>query len=192
MEVDHADSAIIYYIAGYIAKALLKGSCDQCASLISPGKVPIQPKFEAINNCNDNVLAAKEEFITSISRGGLIKPSDYIYVTSVHASCLSQYIFKNEDVKKSLLGTQNPREVFIESFLIILRNDDNLLKLLDIECTKGHDQEKSIRRIAFTIFNISAKNYVSELNDEINKSVTQKGNSEQCNSSTKIKKLQSN
>ena len=39
MGEDYADSAIIYYITGYIANALLKESCNQCATLISPGKV---------------------------------------------------------------------------------------------------------------------------------------------------------
>ena len=73
-----------------------------------------------------------------------------------------------------------------------MSNDNNLSKLLDIKCTTGHDQEKTILKIAFMIFNISAKNYESELNDEINKSVTQKGNPMQCNTSRKIKKLQSN
>ena len=80
VELDAAESAVIYYIAGYIAKALLRGSCDECANLISPGKVPIEVHFDNLNNANKRIVEAKEEFISSISRGGLIKPSDYIYM----------------------------------------------------------------------------------------------------------------
>lgn len=102
-----------------------------------------------------------------MSRGGLRKPSDCIYVCCVHASSLNRYIFKNEDLKNSLLGTTNPRDTFIESFRSIMENNDNTSGLLQMKCVNDHTQDDYIKRVAFTIFNINAKNYVTTLNDTV-------------------------
>ena len=81
--MDPADSAIIYYIARYISKALLKDKCVECRTLISLGKVPMELKFKSMDNTNKTILTKNEEFITLISPGGLIRPSDYIYACFV-------------------------------------------------------------------------------------------------------------
>ena len=74
VDVDPTDDTIIYCIVGYIAKALLKDKCVECGTLISPGKVLMELKIESMDNTNETILAKKEEFITLISRGGLIRP----------------------------------------------------------------------------------------------------------------------
>ena len=87
---------------------------------------------------------------------------------------MGTFTFKDEILRKSSLLTQNPRKVFVESFFNIMRNNDDLSKLLEIKCTNVHNHEKYIRRIAFTVFNISSKNYVTEINDQIHKSRVRK------------------
>ena len=155
-------------------------SCIQCNKLLSPGMVPVHvpinvPFDDIDQNVDKSSIQAKEEFITAISRGGLTKPSDYIYVCSVHSSALCSFIFSEEDLKKSLFSTEKPRDTFVHSFMHIIESDKNSSQLAEVQCTNGH-KHKFLSRVAFTMFNISAKNYVSSLNDSIRKSKVSKQN----------------
>ena len=68
---------------------------------------------------------------------------------------------------KSLLATINPRDTFVDSYMTLTANDSTVKSLLQLNCNNGHKISKNLRRTAFTIFNISAKNYAAELNDTI-------------------------
>ena len=72
---------------------------------------------------------------------------------------------------------------------------DNTKCILSMKCKSGHTQEKSIRRIAFTAFNVCSKNMVSEIRDKFNVSKKRAGdskNSKISKSERKMKKLQGN
>ena len=186
------EAAIIYYIAGYIEKSLAKEGCGECNELLSPGKVPLNISCENLGQDeNETTMKAKEEFITAISRGGLTKPSDYIYISCVHASALNTFIFSRDDLKKYFFATKNPRDTFIGSFLSIIENNENSSQLLNVQCSNGHNHGKYLRRIAFTIFNISSKNYASELNDSVRKNKVSKPSAKNSKATRKITKLQS-
>jgi hypothetical protein len=153
--------------------------------------VPLNSTFENDNEIIDDPTHAKEDFINSISRGGLRKPSDCIYISCVHASSLNRYIFSNEELKKLILEAKNSRDTVIDSFMKMIENDTNASELLSIKCTKGHTHTKYLRRVAFTIFNINMKNYVSELNDAIATSKKRKTPAAKTSKSAKkIRKLQ--
>ena len=61
-------------------------------------------------------IQAKEDFIAAISSGGLTKPSDYVYVCSVHSFALRSFICSQEDLKKSLFSTENSKGYFCSQF----------------------------------------------------------------------------
>ena len=90
-----------------------------------------------------------------------------MYITTVHAASLYTYIFKDNEIRKSIFATENPRATFIECFKTLIGRSDLASSLLEIKCSKGHSHVKFIERSAFTIFNISSKNFVSNLNDEL-------------------------
>ena len=191
--LNNSVEAILYYIAGYIAKSLSKEKCDDCNTLISPSKVDMPLILEELSDdMGEKFIEAKEEFVASVSIGGLSQPSDYIYIASVHASCLYNFIFNDENLRKTLLCTHNPRKTFVESFMCMIKNDDNSASLLSIECKNGHKHKNHLHRVAFTIFNSSAKNYASEINDQARKKKATKDKSKRWKSARKIKKLQSN
>ena len=120
----------MYYIAGYISKWLSKQACSECSKLLSHGKVPMNVSFDNIDqNADKPLIQAKEEFIKAVSGTGLTKPSDYIYITTVHVSALYKYIFNREDLKKSLFTTENSRDTFVDSFLNIISNGKNSSQL---------------------------------------------------------------
>ena len=86
-------------------------SCHSCSQIVSPGKMPLEINFEMINEPN-----AREEFMRLINRGGLIKPSDLLYVACSHIYTLFNFIKHDNVIKKVLLSTVNPRSVFVECF----------------------------------------------------------------------------
>ena len=185
-----ADKSLLFYIAGYIAKSSMS-ECDECNELISPGKAPISVAVEGMIDAEESVLAAKEEFLAAITRGGLTKPSDYMYIVSVHAATLFAHIFKDDDTRKAFLATENPRTTFIETFKKLIKSSELASPLLEIKCSKGHSHVKYIQRSAFTIFNISGKNYASNLNDELRRAQVKKKMEKRDRERDKIQKLQS-
>ena len=92
---------------------------------------------------------------------------------------------------KCLLATENPRDTFVESFINILENDEFSAELLKVKCNMGHQHIAYLRRTAFTSFNISGKNYASDLNEKTRKSKELKRNANKSKAARKIKKLQS-
>lgn len=136
-------------------------------------------------------MSKEEVFSTLVSRGGLTRPSDYLYVTSVHASVFYEHIMNDISLKDLLFSTENPRYTFVESFYKILGQNEYTEPLTQMKCKKLHSHKKYIQRIAFTIFNISAKNYANRLNDDIRTSSATKRAEKRSASSMKIKKLQS-
>ena len=103
-DLNDSDKSLLHYIAGYISKSSMS-NCDSCNELISPGKAPLSVAVESTDDATDSSLEAKEAFVAAISRGGLTKPSDYMYITSVHAAALFAYIFKDTDIWNALLAT---------------------------------------------------------------------------------------
>ena len=143
--LNDVEKVVTYYIARYIAKSLAKENCNECNDLHSPGKVEMNITFETrCSDMDDTTTQAKEEFVTAISRGGLRKPSDYIYVASVHASTLCTYILSHDNLKSSLFDVENPRDTFVESYTHIIETDVNSSQLLLVECKNKNMLKTSV------------------------------------------------
>ena len=137
-------------------------------------------------------LHAKEDFLKSITRGGLLEPSDMLYVICCHGWTLFAELSQQERNKILLLSFHYPRASFVEVFLRTLENESNTKDLLATECVNNHPFKRHIKVIAETLFNIFAKNLTAEANSKIHKS--RKRNvvdhkKSQC--SRKLKKLSS-
>ena len=129
-----SEKTVIYYIARYIAERLAKEKCTDCNEMFSPGQVQLSISVESDETDLSATHDTKLEFVEQISRGSLAKPSDFIYISCVHASALNRFIVKNENLRKSLLATKNPRKTFIESFMKVLENEENTEGLLNLKC----------------------------------------------------------
>ena len=162
-----SDKSIVYYVAGYIAKSAVS-ECDNCNEFVSPGKVPMSVTFDSEeNDSEESIILAKEAFVSAVSRGGLLRPSDAMYLAAVNATLLYRYISKDNELMKSLLETINPRDTFVDAYMTVTASDNTALTILKMKCKNEHQFSKYLRRTAFTIFNISAKNYAAKLNDVI-------------------------
>ena len=78
--------------------------------MLSPGKVPMETKFDDVEGASADEVHAKEFFVKSVNRGGLIEPSDALYVTCIHA------IMSDVNAKNILMSSDNPTGVFVKSF----------------------------------------------------------------------------
>ena len=85
----------------------------------------------------------------------------------MHAALLWKYIRDDENILKAFFQSKNPRALFVDSFIQQLKDDTNTAGILTAECEKGHKFETRVRTIAFCMFNMFAKNYVQERNDEL-------------------------
>ena len=123
------DRAIIYAISGYIARNLIKNrsKCDDCSEFLSPDKVSFHPDIDEVVNTDQ--VEAREEFVRNITRGGLIKPSDALFVLCVHVSMYT-FIINAENHKEVLLATSNPRSVFVGTFIQKLDENENTRVIL--------------------------------------------------------------
>ena len=68
IEIQREDQPIIYYVAGAISRAILKQTkCEKCLELLSAGNLEV-------GTTNFENIEARQEFISKLSRGGLLKP----------------------------------------------------------------------------------------------------------------------
>ena len=161
------DVEITYYVAGYMTKNLVKASkCESCHSIFSDGLEPLTITLEMESVSTGEVYMGKA-FVDSISRGGLTKPSQLLYITCMHASLLWGFIRREKKILDAFLLSLNPRDLFVEVFIQQLQDDFNTTNILKVECEKGHKFQSSVRTIAFSMFNLFAKNYAQEQNDEL-------------------------
>ena len=192
------DQAIVYAISGYVARKLIKNmsTCQDCSNLLSPGIVPLPLNFDVTNNISSpDEENAKEGFVRNITRGGLIKPSDVLYVLCAHTHMMYTYIINDEQKKQILLSVSNPRNVFVETFVQKCEDNEYANVILENKCSKGHCIKPFIVKAVSTMFNIFAKNMVAESNSEIHKKRKRKVNindAKKSSSARKLKKLTSN
>ena len=76
-----------------------------------------------LKKINQKDLNAKAQFVSSILRGGHVTPGDSIYLASLHAFALFQYIIQREKTQQVLLGSFNPQSTFVTISLKLIGSD---------------------------------------------------------------------
>ncbi len=162
------DVQITYYIAGYLARRIVKSSkCESCHFIVSDGMQSLTVDIDIGGMVDSADVLAGKAFVDAISRGGLTKPSQLTYITSMHASHVWRFISKDSNLMKLLLNSTNSRALFVEVFLQQLEDDSNTNGMLEVECENGHSFKEYVRTIGYSMFNMFAKNYCQECKDEI-------------------------
>ena len=164
-----SDVPIIYYVAGYICRQLIKATkCKDCHALFSENQESLTVVIED-NGLTDEDVKEGKAFVEAISRGGLTKPSDVLHVVCMHASDLFRFIRKDFELKKELLGSINSRSLFVEAFLVKLDEQESTHSILSIKCKSEHSFSSAVRKIVVAMFNLFAKNLIADVNSEIHK-----------------------
>ena len=172
------------YVAGFIARSLKKTvKCKECSNILSNNEEISMPTVVDIpDDCN--------QFLNAINRGGLIKPSDIIFISCIASWKVFKSIMDNDDCKSYLLACKYQRPVFVKCLLTHIKDSDTYSGILATTCTKHHSFSTIINRVAEKFFNVMVKNFVSEVNSTTHANKKRKSN-QVASTNVKIRKLQS-
>ena len=90
--------------------------CQECQNLLTDNNQELTATLDD-SFASEDELEAGRSFLAAINRGGLIKPSNIVYITCLHAAELYQYIKDDNELKTSLLSSKNARGLFTEVFV---------------------------------------------------------------------------
>eukprot|EP00094_Tigriopus_californicus_P013901 TCALIF_13454-PA protein Name:"Protein of unknown function" AED:0.38 eAED:0.38 QI:0/0/0/0.33/1/1/3/0/517 len=192
----HSESQpVIFTCSGYLSWSLRKRiSCESCLDLIvnkadgNETSVGFEPEPEQMET---ELMRTRDELWRSINKGGLVRPSDLMFMSCLLIYSLYDDIRSDHVVGKKLMECQNSRQVFKQ--MVVMRMTEGALssQILDQKCQLGHSFEQYIPRIAFQFYTMFSKNLANEINSAIHltrKRVTQ---DKKCNEAKKVKKLSS-
>ncbi len=181
---DFSSQNILFYIGGYAARGLVKMSkCQSCIRLLRQEKEVPPVQFEEEEN-SPSFQEMKQAFTRKLDKGGLVFPSEEVYLT-----CLASWNFYSEitncpPAKNFLFEHTNARDIFVQSLISLC---ESLHGLLVLSCENGHSFKRPFQEVARKMFNIFTKNYCAEVNSVVHEQKKRKAGQDQ----RKVKKLQS-
>ncbi len=183
------DANIVFYVAGCFARSLCKEQkCQGCTVLLKKGdEMPALAQEESLTAA---MQEQSKRFLEQVNRGGLCYPSDLVFVTCLHVWKYYHDIQNQKEAYEYLFSTRESQQVFLESFLIVCKDKEELCILINQKCGNNHDFGKHFRRLVVKMFNTFAKNMCSEKNSAIHSS-KKRTHCSQGSDAKKIKKLQS-
>ena len=92
-----------------------------------------------------------KSFFDDVNLGGLCCPSDILYIATIHAYEFYSYIFRNEELKSTILSSSNPRAVFVKCFEQKLKDEDNVESLCSMKCENNHPFMKNVKSVAVVV-----------------------------------------
>ena len=154
-----------YYVAGYVTRALMKNtSCQDCKSVM---KGSSSMSNICTSEGDGDAPESAESLLRQVNRGGLIAPSDLLYIYCLHAEKLRQVIFGNEQAKAIFLSSSNIKAVFATLLHQKMMDQEGTRDLLYSTCESEHPVEPWLKIAARTYCNCMMKNYTSEVNDHL-------------------------
>ena len=170
-------------------------NCEDCRYLVTSGLMEKSSLNLAKSHDTEEEIAIRQDFLSLVSRGGLKKPSDLLYVTIVHAWSLYMYIKTNQNLHKMMLSSRNPGDLFVKTFIQLLEDFQHTDAILYAKCPQGHNFKSMIQKAVIKLFHIMAKNYTAEQNDKIHlakkRDERAMADHKKSSSARKIKKLSS-
>ena len=163
--IDSGDANATFYIAGYLSRKISKKlQCVGCKNMCMQGGT-IEINFDESEILNEKEKMAKEQFLELMDRGGLIKPSDIVYMSCLNIRACFEKIMEHGESRKFLLECDNPRMVFCNAVTEMMEEKADLESILKATCENGCDFSKLLLKFAFCLFNILEVNYVKTTND---------------------------
>ncbi len=126
----------------------------------------------------------KDAFLRKVDRGGLLYPTEEVYMSSLAAWSFYQEIRQNQDASALLFGQTSAKHIFVKC-MMGLKSSTNYL---DIQCSSGHKFDNIFGLVVVKMFNIFMRNLCTETNSEAHAQKKRKAGDA---SQRKVKKLQS-
>lgn len=114
----------------------------------------------------DEELDVPSADLNSINRGGLVKPTDFVYNLVLHCWCVFEEIRTNADLRSKFLQSAGQRQLFCKVMDRATYTERHMHLVFGTSmCSVGHDlQNHLVRRF----FNCVAKNFVRQVTNEAN------------------------
>ena len=161
------EEGVVFYVAGYIARSILKkNKCESCQSLLIQSLSSPEICF-ADEDSGEKNAKTRMEFLQSVDRGGLVTPSELVYLTCMHALQLKKEVFDGGNVQKTFLSFTVPRDVFVSTLVRKISNTPDCASTLNQACEESHEFMTFVPQITKQFFNCVSKNFISGLNDTI-------------------------
>ena len=90
-----------------------------------------------IQDNEENIAPEEQKYLSLINPGGLIKPSDVVYVSCMHAWNLCTFTMKDERLSQALLSANNSRAVCVRVLLQEMEQNSCTNQLLHEKCVSG-------------------------------------------------------
>ena len=155
----------LFYVAGYIAFSLNKKiKCDSCCTALKEGEETLE--FEDPETQEEREKLS--EYLDIVSRGGLSKPSNLLYLSCLFVHSLWGHMNNSDEEKDSLWTSSNPRATFVATFCEAMENstDETANAVFTTKCEQGHQWSSILPRIAQVLCNVMCKNLRSATNDQ--------------------------
>lgn len=187
IEVERDDEAVIYFVAGYLARGLIKRNpSDCCVQLLQATQC--SPILTFDEEC-DSKSEDKASLIDQVNRGGLVTPSDLVYFVCQLAHTLFKAITNQEIACSTFMKAENQRKTFGLVFMDLIKENLYTETLLDEKCMGNHEFKPMMEELIFRFFNVFAKNYSSKLNDNVHEQ-KKRSHSKGPSTNRKVSKLQ--
>jgi len=181
--------SIIFYCAGYVSRSLLKtNKCDKCKDLLVQADKET-PSVEFADDCSSST---KESFLDAVNRGGLVYPSELVFLTTLFAVKLRQEIFVESEIRSLFMQFQNPCDVFVKCLEKRISASTKMNDLLSQTCENEHSFLRLTSVIARKAFNFTAKNFSCAINDTVHDNRKRGNQSQSGSNNRKVTKLSSN
>ncbi len=155
-----SDDTIIYYIAGYVAKRASRNmSCQSCLDEVCASSTSPQVRVEENEEAAGKDLS--QRFLTQVSRGGLMHPSENVFLFCIMTEKVRENIFGDTESKKLFLSCAMQKDVFMS----ILSNVFSSIGTFPHICKDGHPLQKFWKMAGAAYVNCFIKNLTSETND---------------------------
>ena len=125
---------------------------------------------EIVINVGGVVPQNCQSFLDMINRGGLVKPSDIVYVVCTVAWDVYVRIMESCEAKLYFLACKMQRKVFVNLVVAEITDNDDYGGILETSCIKNHAFSVMLDKLVVKFFNVMCKNFVSEINSAVHKS----------------------
>lgn len=144
VELSPSDASIIFYVSVAIARSTVAATkCDFCREVVI-----CNGELSAIQVDNQHILDHESSaFLDRINRGGLVKPTDFVYQLVIHCWRVYEEIRHSAQLNARLLQSSDQRNLFckIMDRATYVEGYVHLVFGCNM-CNRGHDLQRHIVR----------------------------------------------
>ena len=156
------DANVVYYVSGYIAYSILKlTTCSHCEEILVLTE-DIVCDLEIENLASPT---GASQFLDIMTRGGLKKPTDYVFSVCLKLYQIYQTLQHHPKHWSTFLSSERHCSLFMDIASNVLQLDEEIYSqsVGRTHCASGHSV---LETILMKMFNCLAKNFVKSKSDE--------------------------